>query len=495
MTKPFPPIMFRGVDEPLRLEGDVFDLEVFEGSVPDDIDGMMAQAVPEHQFPPETAHITAMDASANGDGAVRTFRFQRGHVDFKRRYVRTERFLAERAARRALFGHYRNPFSDDPSVAGKDRTTANTAVYMHAGVMLASKEDGPPYALDPLTLETHGPWRAGGAITSRTWTAHPKFDARTGEMIGFGYAAKGECTPDIAYYVIDRNGRVKHQAWFQAPVAAMIHDCAATEHYTVFPIMPFTSSLERLRAGGLHFQYEPDMPQYFGVIPRYGSADQVRWFRAPPAFPGHTVNAFDRGGKICFDLLEANGNAFGPMFPDKDGNIAPLGSLKGALVRWTIDYHDTNLELGPAARQELAPVTGEGPHIDERRAQGDYRYAWVPGLDMKRLATDAQGRPIPAIFNTLTRIDLHGGPMDEWFAGAGATFQDPVHVPRAGATTEGAGYLLAILNWVESRRTELVVLNAMDLAAGPLARIRVPVCLRTGIHATWIPAALLGQSP
>lgn len=492
MTKPFPPMMFRGVDEPLRLEGEIFDLEVHEGTVPADLEGMYAQAVPEHQFPPETATITAMDASANGDGAVRTFRFGNGHVDFRRRYVRTERFVAERAARRSLFGHYRNPFSDDPSVAGKDRTTANTAVYMHAGQLLASKEDGPPYALDPVTLETRGVWRASGGITSKTWTAHPKFDARTGEMIGFGYAAKGECTPDIAYYVIDRHGKVTHEAWFKAPVAAMIHDCAITDHYTILAIMPYSSDIERLRAGGLHFQFEPDMPQYFGVLPRYGKAEQVRWFRAPPAFAGHTVNAFERDGKICFDLLEANGNAFGPMFPDKDGNTAPFGSLKTALVRWNIDYAAPSLELTHASREALAPVTGEGPHIDERWALKDYRYAWVPGMDFSKLATDAQGRPIPAIFNCLTRIDLHGGPMDAWFAGPEATLQDPVYAPRLGGSAEGDGYLIAIVNWVLSRRTELVVLEAMNLAAGPLARIRVPVCLRTGIHSTWIPASLIG---
>ncbi len=34
------------------------------------------------------------------------------------KYVMTHRFLAERAARRGLFGEYRNPFTDDPSVKG-----------------------------------------------------------------------------------------------------------------------------------------------------------------------------------------------------------------------------------------------------------------------------------------------------------------------------------------------------------------------------------------
>jgi hypothetical protein len=30
--------------------------------------------------------------------------------------------------------------------------------------------------------------------------------------LGIGYAAKGEATPDIAYYVIDKDGKTIHEA-------------------------------------------------------------------------------------------------------------------------------------------------------------------------------------------------------------------------------------------------------------------------------------------
>jgi carotenoid cleavage dioxygenase len=492
MTKMFPPIMSRGIDSPSRFEGEVFDLEVLEGEVPKSIDGLFVQAVPDQQFPPEDTYISPMDASAHGDGMVRALRFREGHVDFRSRYVRTERFVLERAARRSLFPHYRNPFRDDPSVAGRDRTTANTAVYMHAGMLLASKEDGPAYALDPVTLETAGPWRAGGAIDSNTWTAHPKFDPKSGEMIGFGYAAKGECTRDLAYYVVDREGRVTHSAWMEAPVGAMIHDCAATEHYTIFPIMPYSSDVERLKRGGEHFQYEPEMDQIFGVIPRHGAADQVKWFRARPAFTGHTVNAFEKDGKICFDFVEGDGNAFGPMFPDKDGRAAEPGSVRVNLVRYEIDYNADDLRLDQSCRTVLADGHfGEGPHIDERYAMREHRFVWMPGLDRARLATDEQGRPMPVMFNTLHRYDVQTGESDEWFAGPECTLQDPVFLPRSQDAPEGEGYLVCIVNRVPTRTSEIVVLDSMDLAKGPLARIRVPVTLRSGIHAAWIPGSRL----
>jgi carotenoid cleavage dioxygenase len=400
--------------------------------------------------------------------------------------VRTERFLAERAARRSLFPHYRNPFFDDPSVAGKDRTTANTAVYMHAGILFASKEDGPAYAIDPATLETRGAWRAGGAIDSHTFTAHPKFDPKTGEMVAFGYAAKGECTRDIAYYVIDKTGKVTHRAWLEAPVAAMIHDCAVTEHYTIFPIMPYTSSLERLERGGLHFQFEPEMEQIFGVMPRYGTGEQVRWFRAPPGFTGHTVNAFERQGNIYFDFVAADGNAFGPMFPDKNGNFPAPGTVRTRFERWMIDYSASRLQLDPSHRTVFADARfGEGPHIDERFALSEHRFVWMPGLDKARLATDERGRPMPVLFNTLHRYDLQTGKEDEWFAGATSTLQDPVFLPKGPDAGEGAGYLIAVVNSMLTRRSEVVVLDAMALSEGPIARIRVPVFLRTGIHSNW----------
>jgi carotenoid cleavage dioxygenase-like enzyme len=54
-------------------------------------------------------------------------------------------------------------------------------------MLLALKEDSPPYALDPNTLETLGLYTFGGQLKSRTFSAHPKFDPDTGEMIVFGY--------------------------------------------------------------------------------------------------------------------------------------------------------------------------------------------------------------------------------------------------------------------------------------------------------------------
>jgi len=112
MTTPFPDtVTFTGWDAPSRIEADVFDLEV-HGEVPREINGAWYRCGPDPQYPP----FLGDDVYINGDGMVTMFRFENGHVDLKQRFVRTERFLAERKARRSLFGLYRNAYTDDPSV-------------------------------------------------------------------------------------------------------------------------------------------------------------------------------------------------------------------------------------------------------------------------------------------------------------------------------------------------------------------------------------------
>lgn len=126
-------------------------------------------------------------------------------------------------------GKYRNKFTD--AVRFKIRSTANTNIVFFNGQLLALKEDSPPYAMDPSTLETKGLYDFEGQLPSVTFTAHPKFDPKTGEMVCFGYEAKGDGTPDICYYQVRPDGSFSNICWFVAPVCAMIHDFAVTENW------------------------------------------------------------------------------------------------------------------------------------------------------------------------------------------------------------------------------------------------------------------------
>ena len=151
------------------------------------------------------------------------------------------------------------------------RTSANTNVIYFNGSLLALKEDAPPYALNPETLETHGLYTFDGQLPSLTFTAHPKADPKTGELTCFGYEAKGDGTPDVCYYRIAPDGKFQEVVWLEAPVVAMIHDFAVTENWVVFPIIPQVCDLERMKQGGEHWQWSPETPFYLGVLPRRGA--------------------------------------------------------------------------------------------------------------------------------------------------------------------------------------------------------------------------------
>jgi len=58
---------------------------------------------------------------------------------------------------------------------------------------------------------------------------------------------------------------------------------------------------------------------------------------------------------------------------------------------------------------------------------------------------------------------------------------------------EGDGYLIALLNRPLERRSELVIVESLNLAAGPVARISLPLRMRLGIHATWIDGSLVPE--
>src|SRR3990167_3992218 len=160
MTGPFPTSpSFSGYNAPSRIECDVYDLEV-EGEIPADLNGSWYRCGPDQQYPPHLGD----DIYINGDGMISMFRIEDGHVDFKMRYVQTERWKAERAARRSLYGKYRNPWTDSPEVKGKSRGTANTTPVWHGGRLLVLKEDHVPMEVDPDTLATRGEFTWNGKL-------------------------------------------------------------------------------------------------------------------------------------------------------------------------------------------------------------------------------------------------------------------------------------------------------------------------------------------
>jgi carotenoid cleavage dioxygenase len=476
VTKPFPDTApFQGYNAPSRVEADIFDLEV-HGELPKGLRGVWYRMTPDPQFPPRMGD----DIYLSGDGMISSFRFGEGWCDYRSRYVRTERFLAERKARRALFGAYRNAFTDDPAVAGMDRTVANTSPIWHGGRLFATKEDGLPYEVDPETLETRGRFDWNGKLKTRTVSAHPKIDPATGELLFYGYEASGDGSRDMSFCVADKDGELVREEWFQAPYPGMVHDFAITEDYVIFPIFPTIVDVDRLKAGGPHWMSDLSQDCWVGVIPRKTGVKDLRWFRRPGGQFYHVINSWNEGEKITLDLCLAEMNPF-PFIPDVSGRPYDPQAASALPTRWTLDLarNDDHID-----ERRISEVGGDVPRVDDRRIGRRYRHTWMGMVDPTR-AMRFSG-PVGPGFNMVGRLDMETGETDAWYGADDDGFQEPQFIPTGPGELDG--YVLSVIERHADNRSDVGVFEAGRMAAGPIALIRLPLRLRGAVHGCWVPA-------
>jgi len=471
---------FTGLNTPLGEEYEVPELAI-EGRIPGDVEGVFFRAVPDPAFPPFVEDAAAV---LSGDGMISAIRIAGGKASFSIRYVQTERHRAEVAAGRALFGKYRNPFTDRPEAKGLDRTVANTTPVWHGGRLLMTKEDGRPYRINPHTLETMGRYDFEGKLKSQTVTAHVRIDPETGELFFYGYEADRLASTKVAYCVADGRGTLASEQWFDAPYCTMMHDFAITKNYALFPVYPTTCDAQRLQAGGDHWVHEMGRDSWVGVMPRYGSVADMRWFRGPKGVSCyHMMNAFeDADGRIQFDQCLSSVNAF-PFIQRASGlNIAP-GETGARLERWTIDLSKgsdrvTETVIGPP---------GDFPVIPARMQGRAYSHAWMLSMNPQMAGPPVAGGPVGAMFNTLLRLDFTGKPPQALALSPGSCFNEPVHVPSAAAGS--GGWLLAVVD-SQTGPSEfthaLWIMDAGNLSAGPIAKAAIPHRLRPQVHGWWV---------
>ena len=472
MSRPMPDNPFlQGNHTPLNMESDAYDL-VVEGEVPRELAGAYFRNGPNPQYPPRVNYHLF-----DGDGMVHGFFFDDGRVSYKNRWVRTERFTLEREAGEALFGGMSDP-SVDPRVQGRSSNTANTNIVWHGGKLLALWEAGLPTELDPVTLETIGPWSFGGKLRKPDdasaaafegadpgiMTAHPKLDPETGEMLFFGYDI---VPPYLMFHVVDAEGRLVRSEVIDVPFATMMHDFIATRDHVIFPVFPAIIDLEWAMAGEPIMQWRPERGAHIGIMPREGGNADVRWFEMDPCFVFHPSNAHTDGSRIVAEVAQ---------FPDCPLIPGPDGSSNPTLHRWTFD-----LDSGDVKTEQLDDAVTDFPRLDDRNAGLDNRYSFGPaGLEPG--AT-------PLRFDSIVRYDVKSGRRIDHRLRRGSIAGEAVFVPRSSGATEGEGFLLALVNREAEKESDLLILDAENLEAEPLAVVRCPTRVPSGFHGNWQPAS------
>jgi carotenoid cleavage dioxygenase len=467
-----------GFFSPQRYEADILDCETV-GSVPTDMDGAFVRLGGEFYYPPKFPD----DAPLHADGHMSSFRFRNGRVSYKSRFVQTPRFRSNLQAGKQQFGYYRNRFTDDPQVRKLDGTVANTTPFAFAGKLMALKEDSLPHLMDPNTLETIGRWDFGGKYKSLTFSAHPKVDPTTGEMIAYGNEATGPATRDVFAYTIDRNGEVTHEARFEVPYVSIMHDIALTEKHILFPFGGYVTSIERLKEGKIHWGWDNSKLSYIGILPRDGSGKDMRWFKGPLQCMMHTFHARTVGNKVIMEAPFYDGNFF-PFFHNVDNSPWARDKAKAFVRRLTFDLnskHDgwTEEILFPT------PVVDIGA-VDRRYLTLDQRYVFTGFTDMAKPFDTARGGNLSQrVTNSYGRFDFKTGKTEAMFAGDTHSLAEACFVPRKGGD-EGSGYVIGVAANYAEMRSELIIGDAERLTDGPIARVILPFRAAPQVHGTWV---------
>ena len=366
-------------------------------------------------------------------------------------------------------------FTDDPSVIGKARTTANTSVVWHAGRLLALKEASPPVEIEPHTLATLGNYDFAGKLTSEAFTAHPKIDPRTGEMVAYGYFTKTVADNIIEIFYVDRQGRLTRTELFEAPYPSMVHDCLLSEHYVIFAICPMICDWERVKKGEPFFHWDDRRPTLVAVVPREErGTSRVRWFRAPKSvMQTHSFNAWEEGKHLHLEHFVTD-TGWLSQFPDINN---PAAAEKPPFAyRWTLDLESTSDSFESV---RLFPHIGEMPMIDLRFLTRKTRHFWF-GTSNTALGPMLPRGPKGPPFTCLGHFDAVTEKIDYWYAGAHSSPEEPVFVPRNPNAEEGDGWLMTMVGRRAENRTDFVILDARNLSAGPGGddQISVPCCTR-----------------
>jgi carotenoid cleavage dioxygenase len=84
-----------------------------------------------------------------------------------------------------------------------------------------------------------------------------------------------------------------------------------------------------------------------------------------------------------------------------------------------------------------------------------------------------------------TRVDLSLERVEHCFFGANSLVQEPCFAPRSADALEGDGYLISLVNRLDTMLTELVTIDTKNFSK-PVAVVEIGHRLRQGLHGNWV---------
>ena len=456
ITGEYAPIVDEVVLHDLRIEGDI----------PSDLNGVYLRNGPNPKFEPKGSHHLF-----DGDGMIHAGLFRNGKFTYRNKYIRTADLATKERAGEEAFWGVMNSVKDSADRPMAD--TSNTDVIGHGGKALTTWYlAGIPHVVDPITLETLQAKPDYVSGIGQAMSAHCKVDEFTGELMYFDYFTQ---KPHMNYGVVNAEGKLTHHVPIELPGDRLMHDLGVTENFSILHDVPVYHDEAALAAGRHKIVFDSSLNMRFGVIPRHGSPDSIKWFEFSSCFLYHVVNCWEEGDEVIqiacryMPAKKADGSI------DEDRTAKMIGGLLMDARLWR---YSMNMKTGEAKEQCLNPDHNiEFPSCASALTGG--RTRWASFVDHAPNMLRGSG---------WRKMNLETGEsVGEWSDDHDhCWYSEPWFGAADNATAEDRGYVVAFCWNDKTHIQELQVFDAQDLSAGPVTRIKMPRRVPPGFHGCWM---------
>jgi all-trans-8'-apo-beta-carotenal 15,15'-oxygenase len=414
----------------------------------------------------------------DGDGMVCALRFAHGRAHFTNRFVRSAKLVAEEEAGRPLFRAFGTTFESDQLKRGIGlESPVNVSVYPYYGTLLAFGEQGLPWELDPVTLETRGEFTFGGRLNSISpFAAHPKIDRITGELFNFGVAFSAT-DPALNVYRFDGQANLCYRRRLRLDAPCSMHDFSLSQSYVVFYLSPYLLDMDALMRDGRSLmdslRWEPERGSRLLIASR-ATGEPVATVPLGRRYCLHLINCFEEEGRLTVDVLELERPIYDQyqVVPDLFTDVCD-----GQPIRFVIDPKDRELITARGIEYRLAP---DFPALDPRRFTQSYNDFWMLGIS----TTGRRGRKF---FDQLAHLswadaqnpDIYQAPAKHYLGGEPIFIGDP--------DDEQTGAVICQVFDAERVESAVAIFDAFNVSRGPIALLRLKEPTPLAFHASFDP--------
>jgi carotenoid cleavage dioxygenase-like enzyme len=151
-----------------------------------------------------------------------------------------------------------------------------------------------------------------------------------------------------------------------------------------------------------------------------------------------------------------------------------------------------NMKTGKANVEQLFDMPMEFPQVNRNLWTRPYRYGYSLAVDAKYDSAELIDRAEAGI----RKYDLQTGDVDAYMPGNQYIPGEAIFVPASESAIESGGaedegYLVSYIYDKNTNTSDFCILDASNVSAGPIAKVKLPVRVPVGFHGVWVPESAL----